>query len=265
MKALITRTQFVQSCVTVLLLLTNTLSYAETTSLEEAEKKIGGLTTRIADSPKNPKLYVSRGDLYFLVHEFDTAVEDYSTAIKLDPSLDSAYYGRGLALGRQGFIKEGIEDLTYFIKKNPESSLAYTKRGVRYLWLSEYDNAKKDFNQALSLDPNNAEAHDDLGVVLAQGGNYVDAIKHFQATIRIEPSYQKGHHNLAMAYYITENDLLALNAVNTSLQLKSTARSSLLLKSKILTELGQLEAAAAIEEEAEFLPEGDWSEQVSIQ
>ncbi|VAW52530.1 hypothetical protein MNBD_GAMMA05-1116 [hydrothermal vent metagenome] len=256
--------QFLCRFFLLLFLITN-FSYAEMDPFEMAEEKIETLTSQITKSPNSANLYVERGDVYFLIHEFDSSVEDYTTAIDLDKSLDSAYFGRGLALGRQGFISEGIKDLSHFIKNNSDSSLAYTKRGVRFLWLGDNDSAKNDFIRALSINPNNAEAHDDLGVVLAQAGNYLEAINHFKLTVQIEPNYQKGYHNLAMAYYVTENDALALNSVNTSLHLKPTARNSLLLKSKILAALGRLKEAAELEEEAEFLPDGDWSEQAPVQ
>jgi tetratricopeptide (TPR) repeat protein len=249
----------------VLSTLSHKAVFAEITSFDQAEKLIENYTSNLLKSPDNAELYVLRGDVYFLIHEFESAVEDYSTAIQLDRTIDAAYFGRGLAYGRQGFINEGIKDLSHYIKQNPKSSLAYTKRGVRYLWLGDKDNAFNDLNKAIALDSNNAEAHDDLGVVLAQKGDYREAIKHFLTTIHIEPGYQKGYHNLAMAYYVTENDVLALNSVNESLRLKPMARNSILLKAKILVALGKIEEAATLEEDATFMPEGDWSEEVPMQ
>jgi len=255
------------SCIslTILCLLLPKTAFSEITSLNEANKKIDTYTSELLKKPDSANMYILRGDVYFLIHDFESAVEDYTAAIELDSSIDASYFGRGLAYGRQGFIHEGIKDLSLYIKRNPNSSLAYTKRGVRYLWLGDKDNAFKDLKKAISLDSNNAEAHDDIGVVLAQKGDYKEAIKHFLTTIYIEPDYQKGYHNLAMAYYVTENDILALNSVNESLRLKPMARNSLLLKAKILTALGQVEEAALLEEDAAFMPEGDWSEEAPVQ
>jgi len=104
----------------------------ELTSHEEADKAIASWTQKITASPEQAKGYIKRGELYFLIHEFDRAMEDFSKAISLDKNHDDAYYWRGMALGRQGFVKDGITDLTVYITRNPDSSLAYTKRGVRY-------------------------------------------------------------------------------------------------------------------------------------
>jgi tetratricopeptide (TPR) repeat protein len=248
----------------MVLVLAGRAAVADVASFDEAEKTIADYTAQLEQRPGDAKLLVLRGDLYFQVHEFDRAVEDYTAALALDDKLDMAYYGRGLAYGRMGFIRDGIKDLSHYIDRNPQSSRAYTKRGVRYLWLGDGENAYRDLSRAVALDAANAEAHDDLGVVLAQQGRYREAIVHFLTTVHLDPSYQKGYHNLAIAYYVTENDALALETVNESLRLDPAARDSLLLKVKILQALGKTEAAAALEEDAAFLPEGDGFEHVPV-
>jgi len=238
----------------------------EISTIDEAEEALEIISKKIISSPKKAELYVTRGDIYFLLHEFESAEEDYNMAIELDENLDAAYYGRGMALGRMGFVKEGIADLSVFISRHPESSLAYTKRGVRYIWLGDSDNAQKDLSKAVKLDSSNAEAHDDLGVVLAQKGEYAKALNHFHITINLDPSYQKAFHNLAMAYFITGNDNEALLYVNHSLRLAPEYRDSLLLKSKILEAMGEFEQAKEIKEDAAFVPASDdWSEHAPVQ
>lgn len=255
------RIQIISGCLLILLLL-NTVN-AEIKSIEDAEKLINKYSQQISENKNNATLYLARADLYFKIRKFGSAVEDYTHAINRDKSLDKAWFGRGMANGRMGFIKEGIADLTVYIQRNPADSTAYTKRGVRYLWLGEKDNAQKDLLKAIALNKDNAEAHDDLGVVYAQKNDYKSAIKHFSQTITIDPSYQKGHHNLAMALFLTENDIGALVSVNRSLELKMT-RDSLLLKSSILEALGRVTEAIELKDEAMFIPESNWSERATI-
>jgi len=233
--------------------------------LSQADITIEKLTTLIDKDATNAQLYIERGNIYFEQRDFFDAVEDYTTAIELDPELDQAYFGRGMALARQGMISEGIDDLSVFIKHNPESSLAYTKRGVRYMWLQDFNNAEKDLTKALVLDPENAEAHDDLGVIYAKRKKYDKAVEHFTATIRIDPSYQKGYHNLAMTLFLVEQDAGALLMVNQAIALNPNHRDALLLKGLILEKLGHYEEAALAREDAEFLPETNWSESVPVQ
>jgi tetratricopeptide (TPR) repeat protein len=233
--------------------------------ISQADVSVERLTELIDKNPENAQLYIQRGDAYFEKGEFFDAVEDYTTAIELDPESDQAYFGRGVVLARQGMIDDGIADLSVFIKRNPDSSLAYTKRGVRYMWKQDYKNAGKDLKRALELDPDNAEAHDDLGVIYAKRQDYIKAIEHFTATIRLDPGYQKGYHNLALSLFLTGQDEQALTMANQAVALNPNHRDALLLKSNILEELGRYEEAALLKEDAEFLPETNWTESVSVQ
>jgi len=246
-------------------LVLSAMAQAEISNADETENQIHSISEKIDKNSKDASLYVQRGELYFDTHEFSDAVEDFTRAIDLDDSLDAAWFGRGMAHGRMGFINEGIADLSVYIERNPDDSKALTKRGVRYLWKGDKLNAQRDLQKAIKIDPKNAEAHDDLGVVFSQMRDYRKAIEHFGITVTIDPTYQKGHHNLAMALYITENDLLALISINKSLALKPDSRDSLLLKSKILVALDRPAEAEQLEDEAVFLPEANWSESAPIQ
>lgn len=67
-----------------------------------------------------------------------------------------------------------------------------------------------------------------------------------------------------MAYILTNHHHQALSAVNNSLALDSNSRNSLILKSEILFALGKEKEAKTVMKKAEFLPEGNWSERLSI-
>lgn len=234
----------------------------------DSEEKIARLieidSEGLKRNPKDVELLIKRGDLYFKVHEFEQAIEDYSEAIDLNDRADEAYFGRGMARARYGQITEGIQDLSVYIQRHPTSSRAYTKRGVRYLWVHNDAKAEQDFKHAIKLNADNAEAHDDLGVIIARRGEYKQALQHFNAAVSIDPTYFKAYHNLAMVYFLQGQDSMALSAVEHSLALVPEQRNSLLLKANILHALGREDEAAKLKDEAEFLPEGNWSEHITV-
>jgi len=229
------------------------------------DEQIGSLAHKIKLHPEKPLNYIKRGDIFFKLHAFEKAISDYNSALLLDDTLYQANFGRGMALARNGQVKDGIKDLSLFIKHNPDSSIAYTKRGVRNIWIGKFNRAKKDLLMAIKLDNKNSEAHDDLGVVYANQKNYGNALDHFKSAIKNDPTYQKAYHNLAMVYILTNKPEHALIEVNKSLKLESESRNSLILKSEILIALGKEKEAATIKRKAEFLPESNWSEQLNIQ
>jgi len=226
-------------------------------------ERIEKLTKAINQTVKRAPLYTKRAEQYFNLGELDKAEQDLSRAIELDAKHSQAWFWRGMVRGRLGKITEGIADLSVFIQRHPNSSLAHTKRGVRYIWNGQLGKAEQDLKRAVELNPANAEAHDDLGVLFAQQQKLDKAMNHFKTTIRLEPGYQKAHHNLATALYLQGQAQAALHSVNTSLQLSPNDRNSLMLKSEILSGLGRNTEAVTIREQAEFLPEGNWSERFS--
>ncbi len=237
----------------------------EPASQEEMEKRLTVYNKQISAKKSDAKLYLKRAETYFKLRQFDTAVDDFTTALKLNDHLDDAYFGRGMALGRMGNINEGIADLSTYIERHPKSSLAYTKRGIRHLWKGDRENAEKDLRQALALNPRNAEAHDDLGVICAQRGDYDIAAAHFLDTIKYDPSYQKGYHNLAMVYYLTNRNPQALKAVDAALKLLPESRDSVLLKAAILENMGQTQQAKTLRDEAEFLLQTNSNERAPVE
>ena len=239
--------------------------FDEPASSDELTQEVAQLSRLIQAKPTQAALYARRGAAWFKLREFDKAIEDFSAALKLNDKLDEAWFGRGMALGRNDQVDEGIVDLGVYIHRHPTSSLAYTKRGVRHLWKGDLENAEQDLTRAIALNSKNAEAHDDLGVIYAQRRDYEKAAQHFQATIRSEPSYQKAYHNLAMVHYLTERNKLALAVVDQALQLAPDARDSLLLKGAILEALGRHAEARTLKDDAEFLPQGEHSSRMPIQ
>ena len=67
-----------------------------------------------------------------------------------------------------------------------------------------------------------------------------------------------------MSLFLTGQDEQALGRINQALALNPNHKEASLLKSHILAALGRHEEAALLKEEAEFLPETNWTESVSV-
>jgi len=53
----------------------------------------------------------SRGLIYLKLGEWDLAIADYDSALRIDPKLASSLYGRGLAKLKKGDTSEGTTDV----------------------------------------------------------------------------------------------------------------------------------------------------------
>ena len=52
--------------------------------------------------PKDAATFDSRGLVYLKMGQFDLAISDYSSALRIEPKMASALYGRGLARIKKG-------------------------------------------------------------------------------------------------------------------------------------------------------------------
>jgi tetratricopeptide (TPR) repeat protein len=108
--------------------------------------------------------------------DYNSAIADYTEAVRLDPKNVNAYYNRGAVylLGKKDYDR-AIADYTEVIKLDPKNVGAYNDRGAAYSSKEDYNSAIEDFAVALSLDPNNSEIKDNLAkanrMAIAQKAN----------------------------------------------------------------------------------------------
>ena len=68
------------------------------------DRAIEDCNTAIKLQPDYADAYANRGAAYRSKDDYDRAIEDQTTAIKLKPSLVEAYYNRGVAYEKKGEI-----------------------------------------------------------------------------------------------------------------------------------------------------------------
>ena len=121
-------------------------------------------------------------------------------------------------------------------------------------------------NQLIAKEPQHAAHYVQraLGVVFAKRQRCDLAVTHFATAIELDPSYQKAYHNLGICFYISSQYQAALEVVDAGLQLDAENRSSLVLKAAILTALGRKTEAQKTSDDAEFLPEDNWTERSTL-
>jgi len=119
----------------------------------ELQKAVDDYTTAITLNPFDPFPYNNRALAYEDLGKTELAIEGYTKAINLDASFFNAWNNRGIALGKTGRYMEAIEDFTAALRVTPSSSSAYLNRGYALLALERPGEALKDFTKADSLTP----------------------------------------------------------------------------------------------------------------
>jgi tetratricopeptide (TPR) repeat protein len=118
--------------------------------------QIEDLTARIAEDPRNPALYLKRGELQRTHQDWDAAMADFERVRHLDPYLAEV----DLAIGRLGLESgdaEGAQkSLDRFLIRRPDDTRALALRGWARAALGDRAGGAADFSRALALTPEGA-------------------------------------------------------------------------------------------------------------
>jgi tetratricopeptide (TPR) repeat protein len=122
------------------------------------------------------------------VGKVDAALGKYGEAIKADPKLALAYYGRGVLLAtRERAYTRAIGDFDKVIALEPANTTALVRRGDAYSQLGDFGHAMADLNRALQLDPANPTAYVVRGLANDRRGQPALALQDFGAALRLNP------------------------------------------------------------------------------
>ncbi|GAB6391389.1 MAG: tetratricopeptide repeat protein [Treponematales bacterium] len=169
--------------------------------------------------------FLDRGIAAAVRRDWNTAIAEFTGALRLDPNYAAAYLLRGMAMlasvSNVTDISENFEDFaslseTFSETEKPVANRAiddlteaigltptvktYLYRGSVYIGLGEYDKAIVDYTEAIRLDPNAADAYNNRGVAYVEKGDNNKAIVDFNQALRLFPNYANAYNNRDAAY-----------------------------------------------------------------
>jgi Flp pilus assembly protein TadD len=113
----------------------------------------------------------------------DAALNDFLTAIRLDPMEGSYSNNLGFALWARGRYREAAAALQDGLRYDPLSRRMRNNLGFVYGKLGEYDRAKREFEHGGTVD----EVENNLGYVYEQAGDAKAACEHYRNALSINP------------------------------------------------------------------------------
>jgi len=163
-------------------------------TVEQDGKKISGwiyarhlVRSASPIDPKAAQICFGRGMNFLKDHHLDSAIAEFSEALRLNPQHVTAYLGRGLAYDQKGLFGRAVTDYTQAIRLNPKQAASYRMRGECYFKYGDTDNAIADANEAVRLDPNDWLAYADRGDAYEECGAIDKAVADYSRAIRLNP------------------------------------------------------------------------------
>ena len=171
-----------------------------TEAIQLKEQLIDSITenpTRVRRLEKElARVYISRGTArYWKKDDFDTAIIDYTNAIKLDPEYAEAYNYRGISYLSNGDFDNAIADYTEAIELDQEFTDAYKDRAIAYLGGGDFYNAITDYTKATQLDPDDTSIYNYRGLAHFRNSDADKAIDDFSRAIQLKPDSADAYYN----------------------------------------------------------------------
>ncbi|MFN5538450.1 MAG: tetratricopeptide repeat protein [Candidatus Melainabacteria bacterium] len=94
----------------------------------------------------------------FASQNWQSAIDNFTKAIEIDPDSARAYLQRGVAKRKTNDYSGAIVDYGQAIEIDPDLYEAYVNRGVAKSLLFDYKGAIKDYSSALNIKPNSKSA-----------------------------------------------------------------------------------------------------------
>ena len=113
----------------------------------------------IKSAPGNAALYYNRGVVFIAQANYDAALENLETALKLDSRFVSALRQRDKIYAARGNLTGALTDYSEAIRLQPSTAELWSDRGRVLLGQHEYGSAIEDEARAIKLDPKLASAY----------------------------------------------------------------------------------------------------------
>ena len=186
--------------------------------LEEVERAISDLGRAIELAP-SAGAFVNRGAAWAMKGDTSKAVEDFTMAISLDPTLSDSYLNRGRLLVELADYENAIGDLSEYIKLAPVSAEGFEYRGLARYFSGQHETVLEDVNRAIELAPNNQRLYVLRGSVWNHLKKFDQAITDFTHAIVLDPASAESYAYRGVAYQQLGEDEKAISDFNIAVRI----------------------------------------------
>lgn len=177
-----------------------TYAYAYSLARINDPQKAVEVLNKLTSQALPKEMWMTAGDVYTQVDDYEDALRCFRKAIELDPNMDRAHHFAGVALIRLGRPSEAIPELQAELKLSPNDPDTQYNLAYALLETSQKDQAMAILTKLVAEHPDHAQAQYQLGKELLNSGDKNDSIQHLEAAARLDPNVDYIHYQLQAAY-----------------------------------------------------------------
>jgi tetratricopeptide (TPR) repeat protein len=173
---------------------------------QEYNKAIADFTSAIRLDPQSDQAYAGRAQAWARKHYRDREAADYTEAIRLAPRKVGYRVSRAISWSAQGRHDQAIADYDDAIRLEPDNPTLYVARGNEWRRHLKLDTALTDYHRAIQLDPNYIHAYICCALITKQRRAFDKAVLELSELVRMAPENAEVHRTLARILATCNND-----------------------------------------------------------
>ena len=165
----------------------------------EFEKALEKATDLIKSSEQPLILHNVCGAANAALKRYDAAIENYKSAIDLNPNYADAFNNMGIAQQENNDLDGAISSYNKAIEIKPNFAEAFNNLGNLYRIIGNYEEAHRCGQKAIHLKPDYPEAYNNLGNTFFHQKHYAKSIDFYQKAVQLNDQYVDALYNLAVS------------------------------------------------------------------
>jgi tetratricopeptide (TPR) repeat protein len=158
----------------------------------ETNVKVAVCTQAIAENPTAAKAYYNRGFAHGLLRNSKLAIDDYTSAITLDPKNSDAAIGyRALEYKFLGLYDLSLADYNTLIAQKPNTVHLHWRRSQVHLLLGRAAEGLVDVEKALAAEPDAAKFRETRGLIFEALNRREEAIADLSLAFSRDPKLRQ--------------------------------------------------------------------------
>jgi len=183
------------------------------------EEALQDFSSALELEPKNVSFSFNRGNALFQLGRFTEALDDYSHASGLDCENATYLHHKGLALQGCGEVHKAIDMYKEALKRDEEHHASRFHLGLMYHVDGQYELALEALNHGL---PEDEALHEARGLVYRDMGDLDMALADFSAVIELESEQGQHRYNRGVVYHRMGREEDAIDDLTRAIELGST-------------------------------------------
>ncbi len=166
--------------------------------------------------------YFKNGNAKYSLKDYKGAIKDYQEAIKIDPGLADAWYGKAICESILGKYDEALKDFNKAAELDPSNKDVIFNRAYYVKQKTgDYKGAIEDYNLFINRFKQNddAFAYNNMGFCKYKLNDFEAALSDINRSIELNPNNPMAFKNRALVYFALNNKENACSDLHKSLEL----------------------------------------------